>query len=544
MPWTVMESYESYEVARRSFSWEFPESYNPAIDLLAKHDARDVALRSWQDGSRTSLSFGTLHDRATAVAGGLANRGIGPGDRVGVMAPQRSETLVSHCALWMRGAITIPLTTLFGHEALRHRLDDAGAVGLIYDPAVQETVEAVREDCPDLAHLIELGNTSRSALPFRDLRSESSTRETPQDTSVATPSAIMYTSGTTGSPKGVLHRHALWLGRAAAAACFFEGELGPETVAWTPADWAWGGALGGLVFATWHHGGTVVADRPGAFDPHEAFETMAAESITHAFIPPTALRMLMTVDDPAAHYDLELSVIASAGEPVTPEILEWAAQALEGVPVNEFYGQTELNLVVATCGHWFDRRPGRMGRPLPGYEVAVVDEDGTEVPEGELGEIAVRPHDDRVVFKEYWGRPEETAAKQRGDWYLTGDLASVDDGYLTFHSRKDDLIITSGYRVGPGEVEEAILAHSDVEQAGVIGVPDELRGERIKAFVESRTDADHDRLRAEIRDLVRDRLAAYEYPREIEFVESLPRTSTGKIQRSALRPSNTKESGE
>jgi acetyl-CoA synthetase len=347
----------------------------------------------------------------------------------------------------------------------------------------------------------------------------------------------MYTSGSTGPPKGVRHSHALWLGRAAAAYNYFEGGLGPDAVCWTPADWAWGGALGGLVFAAWHHGATVVGAATGSFDAERAFARLADHDVTHAFVPPTALRMLMQVEAPTDRYDLSsLSVLAAAGEPLTPEILAWADAEL-GVPVNEFYGQTELNLVVATCGHWFDARPGSMGKPLPGYDVRLLDpETGPPVETGETGEIAVRPHDDRVVFDEYWGLPEATAEKQHEGWYLTGDLAERDeDGYLWFVSRKDDLIITSGYRVGPGEVEEVVLEHPAVEQVGVVGVPDETRGERIKAFVQPAGEYDPDVLREEIQELVRERLAKYEYPREIEFVEELPTTTTGKIRRASLR---------
>ncbi|MFT4949045.1 MAG: acetyl-CoA synthetase, partial [Natronomonas sp.] len=298
---------------------------------------------------------------------------------------------------------------------------------------------------------------------------------------------------------------------------------------------------GGLLMGTWHYGGTVVAAPMEGFDAGAAFELLEAYDVTEALVPPTALRMMMSAEAPEG---LALETVASAGEPVTPEILAWADETLAGVSVNEYYGQTELNLVVANAARWFETQPGSMGKPLPGYDVRVVDpdlpesaEDPEELPRDEVGEIAVRPDDDRVFFTEFWNRPEATAAKQRGGWYLTGDLARQDEaGYLWFESRKDDVIITSGYRVGPLEVEEALLGHPAVEQAGVVGVPDDTRGEVIKAFVEPTDDADTgDGLREALRERARDRLAEYEYPREVEFVDALPKTSTGKIRRVDLR---------
>jgi acetyl-CoA synthetase len=272
------------------------------------------------------------------------------------------------------------------------------------------------------------------------------------------------------------------------------------------------------------------------FEPAPAYELMERYDVTRALAPPTALRMLMS--EAPADYDLALETVAAAGEPLTPEILEWAEEAFEDLAVNEYYGQTELNLVVANASRWFDPKPGSMGKPLPGYEVAILDRESREaLGPGELGEIAVRPHDERVFFEEYWNRPEATAAKQHGDWFLTGDLARRDeDGYLFFESRDDDVIITSGYRVGPLEVERVLLDHPAVEQAGVVGVPDETRGQVIKAFVELAPGAQgDDELRETLRERARDRLAAYEYPREIEFADSLPKTASGKIRRVELR---------
>jgi len=549
MSWTVMPSFDTHERAHAAFEWDLPESFNPAVDFLGKHDTESVALeQAYPDGRRESYTFGDLDRRSDRLAAGLADLGVEAGDRVGVVVSQKPQNPLIHLANWKLGAVSVPLTVLFGPDALRYRLADAGAKAVVIDPSVREALESVREDCPDLEHVVEIETDD----PDGDVRAFDAVLAggegaavdlDPYDATPGTETAIMYTSGSTGPPKGVLHSHALWLGRAAAAYNYFDQGLGPSATVWTPADWAWGAALGGTLFATWHHGGTVVGYPKAAFDPEEALGLLAEFGVTHSFVPPTALRLLMEVEDPADEYDLDIETVAAAGEPLTPEIVEWVETAFDDVTLNEFYGQTELNLAVGNAATWFETRPGSMGKVLPGYDLAILDPEAAEDGEidrlgaGETGEIALRPHDRAVFFDGYWNRPEKTAAKRVGDWFLTGDLAERDEaGYVWFKSRKDDVIITAGYRVGPMEVEEAILEHPDVAQVGVVGVPDETRGEIIKAYVEPAPGVSgDDGLRAEIRDLVRENLAEYEYPREIAFVDDLPQTTTGKIRRLELR---------
>lgn len=541
MSWQIMPQYNSYEQARTDFEWDLPETYNPAVDFLRKHDDTSRVALQYEalDESPKSYSFDDLDDRSDRFAAALADLGVSGGDRVGVMIPQKPENPLTHLANWKIGAVSVPLTVLFGHDALRYRLVDSGARAVVVDPSVRDEIDAVRDECPDLEHVIEVGSDATGDThAFDALAQAYASGIEPYDATPETPTAIMYTSGSTGPPKGVSHSHALWLGRAAAAYNYFDQGL-DDAVLWTPADWAWGAALGGTLFAAWHHGCSIVGWPRDGFDPEAAFDLMARHGVTKAFMPPTALRMLMTVDKPTDRYDLSLETLAAVGEPLTPEIVEWVEETFANVPINEFYGQTELNLVVGNSSNWFETRPGSMGKPLPGYDVAILDrETGAELPPGEPGELALKPSDRRIFFDTYWELPEKTAAKRTDEgWFLTDDIVRQDeDDYLWFVSRADDVILTSGYRVGPMEVEKAILRHPAVEQVGVVGIPDEVRGEAIKAFIQPATDSfEPESLREEIRALVRDRLAEYEYPRVIEFVDELPTTSTGKIRRLDLR---------
>jgi acetyl-CoA synthetase len=538
MPWRITVDEDSYQAARESFSWDVPDGYNAAEDFLTKHDDidRPALYQAYPDGRRETYTFRELDELSDAVAASLREMGVGFGDRVAVVVPQKPANPLTHLACWKLGAVSLPLSVLFGRDALQYRLEDSGAVAVVADGSVLETVAEIRADCPDLEHVVGVDGDGPDVTPFEALTEGGEGFER-AETDADTPGIVMYTSGSTGPPKGVLHTQDVWLGHCPAFYAYFERDV-DESVFWTPADWAWIGALGDLVWPAWHYGRPVVGYPMGGFDEATAYELLEEFDVTDAFLPPTAIRMMMTVDEPTERYDLSLKAVCSGGEPLTPEILDWADDSLEGVAVNELYGQTEANLLACTCRSWFEARPGSMGKPVPGHDVAIVDQDtGERMSTGEVGMIAVRRENDPVVFQEYWNQPEKTEAASVDGWHLTGDLAYEDeDGYVWFKSRDDDVIITAGYRVGPGEVESAILEHPDVEQVGVVGIPDETRGEIIKAFVQpvDGVTGDDD-LREAIRQLVRDNLAKHEYPREIAFVESLPQTTTGKIQRRKLR---------
>ncbi len=538
MPWRITVDEESHEAARESFSWDIPDRYNAAHDFLSKHDDPDrpALYQAYPDGRRESYTFRELDELSDAVAASLWEMGVGRGDRVAVVVPQKPANPLTHLACWKLGAVSLPLSVLFGGDALQYRLTDSGATAVVADEAVLDTVRGVEGECPDLEHVVGVDGEAPDVTPFEAL-TEGGDGFVPVETDADTPAVVMYTSGSTGPPKGVLHTQDVWLGHCPAFYAYFEQDI-DDSVFWTPADWAWIGALGDLVWPAWHYGRPVVGYPMGGFDEATAYELLEEFGVTDAFLPPTAIRMMMGVEAPTERYDLSLKAVCSGGEPLTPEILDWAEESMAGVAVNELYGQTEENLLVCNCREWFQARPGSMGKPVPGHEVAVIDQEtGKQMPTGEVGMIAVRREGDPVVFEEYWNNPEKTDAVTVDGWHLTGDLAYEDeDGYLWFKSRDDDVIITAGYRVGPGEVESAILEHPDVEQVGVVGVPDDTRGEIIKAFVQPvRGVIGDDNLRAEIRQLVRENLAKHEYPREIEFVAELPQTTTGKIQRRKLR---------
>jgi acetyl-CoA synthetase len=372
-------------------------------------------------------------------------------------------------------------------------------------------------------------------LDYQHLLAPASEAFTPVATAAEDPALLIYTSGTTGPPKGALHAHRVLLGHLPAIECYHEYFPKPEDRFWTPADWAWIGGLYDVLFPSWHYGVAVVAHRLRKFDAAHALDLMARHRVRNAFLVPTMLKMLRQIAEPRRHYDVRLRTIFTGGEPVGEEVIRWCRAAL-GVTPNEGYGQTEVNLVLGNCAGLMPVKPGSMGRPIPGHVVEVVDTAGQPVPVGEIGEVAVR-RPDPVMFLGYWQNPRATEEKFIGDWALTGDLARKDDdGYFWFVGRKDDVISSGGYRIGPGEIEDCLAGHAAVAVATVVGSPDPVRGEIVKAFVQLREGVrPTPELARELAEYVRTRLSAHEYPREIEFINELPMTTTGKVRRRDLR---------
>ena len=514
----------TYESLREKFEWCIPTHFNLGTACSDDHPPDRPALFSEAgDGSVTTYTFGDLTRLSNRLASGLAAAGIGRGDRVGIVVPQSLETGISHLAVWKLGAVSLPLASLFGPDALAYRLADSGAEAVITTPA---NLDKLREAAPDLPTFVTGPGGS-----FEQLLEGGSERLEAVNTSAEDPAYLIYTSGTTGPPKGALHAHRSLHGHLPGFELYYEFAPQEADLIWTPADWAWIGGLMDVLIPAWYFGiPALCADHD--FDPEWAADLMHRHRVTLSFLPPTALKMMRRAG--VSRPDLALRGVFSGGESLGEEMLTWAADHL-GVRINEGYGQTECNLVVGNCGSVWPVRPGSMGRALPGHEVAVLDEDGNRLV-GKEGEICVRAPDP-VMMLGYWNRPEATEAKYRDGWLLTGDLGVEDpDGYLWFKSRADDVIMSMGYRIGPGEIEECLMRHPAVGMCAAVGVPDEIRGEAVAAFVVLRPGYQPSaELAEELRSHVRTRLAAHEVPRRVEFVDDLPRTTTGKIMRRALR---------
>jgi acetyl-CoA synthetase len=530
---------DSYRQVYDNFQWRIPTAYNLGVDVCDKWadgSGRSALIFRHQDGRVDRYTFDDLKRLSNRLANALAAQGVARGDRVGIMLPQCPETGLAHVALYKLGAVAVPLFTLFGPDALEYRLGNCQAKGVITDAANLDKVMAVRDKLDALELVIQVGGAPPAGvLGCQDLLDQGAEQFAPAATSAEDPVMIIYTSGTTGPPKGALHAHRVVLGHLPGVEFPHNFFPQPDDLFWTPADWAWAGGLLDVLLPAWHHGVPVLAYRARKFDPEQAFAMLAEFKVKNSFLPPTALKMMRQVPDPHQRHDYALRSVGSGGESLGEGLLSWGREVL-GLTVNEFYGQTEANLIVANCAVLMDVRPGSMGRAVPGHVVEVVDESGRVLPPGQVGEVAVKTPDP-VMFLEYWQNPEATRKKFRGDWALTGDMAIKDeDGYLWFQGRDDDLITSAGYRIGPGEIEECLMGHPAVAMAGVIGVPDELRTELVKAFVVLKPGHEpSDALAEDIRGLVKSRLAAHEYPRAIEFIDELPLTATGKIKRRDLR---------
>ncbi|HEX6118250.1 MAG TPA: acyl-CoA synthetase, partial [Dongiaceae bacterium] len=455
--------------------------------------------------------------------------------RVAILLPQAPETAAGHIAIYKLGAIAVPLFVLFGPEALQYRLENSGAKAVITNADGAAKLAEIRGSLPDLRHVLCIDGAPAGCLDLAaELESQASEFE-PVDTAADDPAIIIYTSGTTGQPKGALHAHRVLLGHLPGVE--MSHDLLPQVGdrIWTPADWAWIGGLLDVLMPALHHGVPVVARRFEKFTGEAAFQLIQDFGIRNAFLPPTALKIMRAVPEPQKRWRLAMRSIASGGETLGAELIEWGRRVF-GLTINEFYGQTECNMVVSSCAQVMPAHPGIMGRAVPGHRLAIVDETGRAVPCGTLGNIAVA-RGDPVMLLEYWRNPEATRSKFAVDWLVTGDTGTMDaDGWIRFVGRDDDVITSAGYRIGPGEIEDCLLGHPAVRLAGVVGKPDLERTEIVKAYVVLKEGyVPGDELARAIQSHVKTRLAAHEYPREIAFVDALPMTTTGKIIRRALR---------
>jgi acetyl-CoA synthetase len=535
---------DRYDELYRGFRWDVPERYNMARACCGNWapDRGRFALY-WEDesGAMAAYTYWDLQQAANRLSNALAALGVKRGERVAIILPQRPETAIAYMAVFQMGAIALPLSHLFGPDALEYRLQHAEASVAIVEPGTLGNLWAIRERLAHLRHVIGVGGAiERGVLQWEDLLAKASSKFQCVDTAADDPALIIYTSGTTGPPKGALKAHRTLIGNVPGFVHSHDFFPRSGDMFWSPADWAWTGGLMDALLPSMMFGVPILGYR-GRFDPEKAYYLIEKYGVRNSFLFPTALKLMMkAVPSPRSRFDFSLRSIMSAGESVGVTVFEWAKEHL-GVTINEMFGQTEINYVVGNCQSAWPAKPGSIGRPYPGHRVAVIDDKGKDLPSGELGEVAINRNFngqlDPVFFLEYWKNPQATKEKFIGDWGCTGDQAKMDeDGYLWYQGRSDDVIKSAGYRIGPAEIESCLVKHAAVLNAAVIGKPDATRGSIIKAFVVLQQGfSPTESLIGEIQSHVRGRLAPYEYPREIEFIDALPMTTTGKVQRKELR---------
>lgn len=526
-----------YEKLCRDFHWEIPARFNIATACCDGHadgSGRLALIYVDEDGSSRRTTFDEMAAMSRRFANVLKQDGLVRGDRVALFLSQSLELPIGHLAAFRAGMISIPLFALFGEDALEFRLANSAAKAIITDTAGWEKLKKIRERLPELHNVYLVGDDAPAGTkPFWSALEAASADFTTVDTAADDPAIIIYTSGTTGNPKGALHAHRVLLGHLPNVEMIHDFFPKPGDVMWTPADWAWIGALFDVLFPALYHGVPVVGHRARKFDPHVAMQLMAEHAVRNVFLPPTALKLMRQAE--VRHTGVKLRSLFSGGESLGAELLDWVRSTF-GIEVHEGYGQTECNLCVGNNAKLFPIRPGSMGKATPGFDVRIVDNGGHELPRGRRGLIAIR-QPNPVTMIEYWRNEEATKKKFAGDFLLTGDLGTQDeDGYFWYLSREDDVITTAGYRVGPSEIEDCLLKHPSVALSAVVGVPDPVRTESIKAWIVLRPGfAPSEQLARDIQDFVKVKLAAHEYPRFVQFTDSLPMTATGKVLRRELR---------
>lgn len=534
-----------YDELRAGFGWNLPEFFNITAHItdVAEHVGRSAPAVDVveDDGSTTTYTYSELLSVAARLANGLTDLAITRGDRVAILLNQRFETLASHLAVYALGAIAVPMSVQMGEDSLSHRLANSGARAVLTEAGCLarlgrsvsgtdvEFVVAI-----DGGSAAEFGGEATRLVDWERALSDSD-QIVPADTKATDPALICYTSGTTGTAKGAVHGHRVLPAHLISLQLAYGFPAVGAGTYWTPVDWAWLGGSFDLAIPALAMGGRVLARGLRRFDAQECLKLLERYAVNYAFLPPTALRMLSNLEDIPSTFALVLKAILSGGEAFSDDLIAWAGSAFPGVQLNELFGQTEMNLLVGTAGSVLARLPGATGRPFPGHDVRVVGADGP-VGVGEIGEAVAAVDGDPAAFLYYWGNPEQTSRKIRDGLLYTGDLVKLrEGGYLQYVSRDDDVIISSGYRIGPAEIENVIASVPGVADVAVIATEDAVRGQLVSAFVVSTGTIEPEKLSSLIGDAVRARVAGYARPRRVEFVTDLPKTVTGKVSRPMLR---------
>jgi acyl-coenzyme A synthetase/AMP-(fatty) acid ligase len=533
-----MANMHDYEAERANFRLAIPSEYNFAFDTIERWAAVPEKLAMlWlgQDGAERRISYAEFAARSNQVANMLAGLGIHQGDRVLLIANRIPEWWEAILGLMKVGAVAVPGTVQLTAKDIAFRADAAGAVALITDAPNADKFDAVRAQCPFVTRAILIGDERPGWESYDALVARQSPRYARHHMKSSDPCLIYFTSGTVGNPKMVLHSHAYPLGHTITGKYWLD--LTPNDLHYNASDTGWAKAAWSSLFSPWLMGAALfVQDARGKFNPTELLELLTRYPVSTFCAPPTVYRVLVQ-QDLARYQFAALRHCVGAGEPLNPEVID-AWRAATGITIRDGYGQTETVLV---CGNFppLEVRPGSMGKPSPGYDLSVIDDDGNELPPGKEGDIAIRTAPQRPpgLFQGYFQNPEATQRAMRGDWYITGDRAYRDEaGYYWFVGRADDVIISAGYRIGPFEVESALVEHPAVVEAAVVASPDATRGEIVKAYVIlAQGYAPSDELVTDLQEHVKTVTAPYKYPREIEFVTELPKTVSGKIRRVELR---------
>jgi acetyl-CoA synthetase len=509
----------SYEEAVANHEWHVPERYNIAEDVCDKHPADKLAMiHEHFDGTVREVRWGELQELSNRFANVLRGLGVQKGDRVAMLLPPTPETAAAFFGTWKCGAILLSMSVLYGDDGIRHRVSDSEAKVLVTNDANKGRVD------PSLVeHVLVL---DASVFESGDPSFER------EDTLAEDPAQLYYTSGTTGLAKGIVHAHRYLLAHEEFIYCHDvqDGERFHGM-----GEWAWAAGIAPLL-APWRFGAVqLVYQREGGFDPHKQLDFLSRHEASNVFTTPTAMRSMMTIGDAGSRYPQKFRIVCSAGEPLNPEAIRWFREQY-GLTVLDYYGLTESYPLVANYP-FMDVREGSMGRPMPGWDVQILDQDEHPVPQGERGEICLRARSNPHYPLGYWNNQEAAKETFGGEWFHTKDAARFDeDGYVWYEGRADDVIIAAGYRIGPFEVESACLEHAAVKEAAAVASPDERRGSVVKAFIVLADGHEGtDELVRDIQAHVRSRLSAYAYPRKIEFVADLPKTLTGKIRRIELR---------